>query len=389
MLENLIDHIQRMGLTSPNIEAQHVQQALKEFGSHSLEESESVFSVIDAFSVPKFVFDFDKKKFVPDKTPSRLLSDASAKPTALINRYNLLFHRTQRHEMFTKPSAEQKENAPYFELKKCEELMSSTKIREVVVLGLLTQLKDGKIHLEDPSGFVELDLRDAKMHTGVFCEGCYVLAQGKYKEGVLHVSSLGFPPPESADASRTYFGTVNSWGGRPKTLLKYSEKLAKVEMQETDATLIFLSDCWLDDPKVMAKLKVLFEGYDNNPPVAIVLMGPFLKESSKNYPALKTHFQELGDMVSKCTFIKDHTELVIVPDLDDFGMTNILPRPPIPEAIAGGLKKKLHRVTLATNPCRLQYCTQQIVVMRLNLVTKMCRNTLKFPEVGKIEDHVS
>lgn len=99
--------------------------------------------------------------------------------------------------------------------------------------------------------------------------------------------------------------------------------------------------------------------------------------------------QELADMVSKCPFIKEHTELVIVPDIDDFGMTNILPRPPIPEAIAGVLKKKLPRVTLATNPCRLQYCTQQIVVMRLNLVTKMCRNSLKFPESGTIEDHVS
>lgn len=267
----------------------------QEFGSHSLEESESVFSVIDAFAIPKFTFDFDKKKFVPDRSASRLLADANAKPIALQNRYNLLFHRTQRHEMFTKPPAavdQAKENAPYFELKKCEELMSSTRIREVVVLGLLTQLKDGKIHLEDPSGFVELDMRAAKMHTGVFCEGCYVLAQGKYKERVLHVTSLGFPPAESAESSRAYFGTTNSWGGKPKTLLKYSGKLAKLELQEADATLIFLSDCWLDDPKVMAKLRVLFEGYDNNPPVAIVLMGPFLKESSsKNYLVLKHHFQ--------------------------------------------------------------------------------------------------
>lgn len=29
LLDNLIDHIQRMGLVNPNIEAQHVQQALK------------------------------------------------------------------------------------------------------------------------------------------------------------------------------------------------------------------------------------------------------------------------------------------------------------------------------------------------------------------------
>lgn len=347
-----------------------------------------MFSVIDAFTVPKFLFDFDKKKFVPDRSPSRILADANAKPVALQNRYNFLWHRTQRHEMFAKSDGK---NAaiPQFDLRKCEELLSSTKIRDVVVLGLLTQIKDGKIHMEDPTGLVELDLREAKMHTGLFCEGCYVLAQGKYKDNILHVTSLGFPPPESAESSRAYFGTANSWGGPAKTLLKYSDKLSKLEEKESDATMIFLSDVWLDDPKVMAKLRVLFEGYDNNPPVAIILMGPFLKETSKSYTTLKTHFQDLAEMISSCAFIKEHTELVIVPDMDDLGITNILPRPPIPEAIAGCLKKKLPRVTLATNPCRLQFCTQQIVVMRMNLVTKMCRNSLKFPESGSIEDHVS
>lgn len=348
-----------------------------------------MFSVIDAFTIPKYVYDFDKKKFILETVSPRLLGEADAKPLALQHRYNVLWQRTQRHEMFTKDSTANSNTVPKFSLKKCEELMSSNKIREAVVLGLLTQVKSGKIHLEDPTGLVELNLKDAKMHNGVFCEGCYVLAQGKYKDQVLHVTSLGFPPVENAESSRAYYGTVNSWGGRSKNLLKYSQKLAALELTEADATIIFLSDCWLDDARVMGKLKVLFEGYDNNPPVAIVLMGPFLKEPTTNYNLLKAHFQELGEMVAKCTFIREQTEFVIVPDIDDFGITNILPRPPIPESIAAGLKQKVSRVTLATNPCRLQYCTQQIVVMRLNLVTKLCRNSLKFPDTGKIEEHVS
>lgn len=345
--------------------------------------------MINAFDIPKFTYDFDKKKFVLDSTPKRLLADATAKPNALQNRYNMLWQRTQRHEMFTKESLSDRERGvPKFSLKKCEDLMSSSKIREVVVLGLLTQVKDGKIHLEDPTGLVELDLKDAKLHTGLFCEGCYVLAQGKYKENVLQVISLGFPPAENAESSRSYFGTVNTWGGSSKSLLKYSQKLSALELTEVDSTIIFLSDCWLDDPTVMSKLSVLFEGYDDSPPVAIVMMGPFLKENTENYGVLKACFQDLGEIISKCTFIKERTEIVIVPDVDDFGIANILPRPPIPECIVSGLKQRVNRVTLATNPCRIQYCTQQIVVFRMNLTTKLCRNTLKFPETGLIEEHV-
>lgn len=62
---------------------------------------------------------------------------------------------------------------------------------------------------------------------------------------------------------------------------------------------------------------------------------------------------------------------------------------PIPEIIVADLKKKAPRIILATNPCRLQYCTQQIVVCRADLVTKLCRNTLQFPQTGQLEEHVN
>lgn len=61
---------------------------------------------------------------------------------------------------------------------------------------------------------------------------------------------LGFPPPEMAESSRSYFGTANTWGGISKTLLKQSPRLMQIERSNTDATLVFVSDCWLDNGEV-------------------------------------------------------------------------------------------------------------------------------------------
>lgn len=62
---------------------------------------------------------------------------------------------------------------------------------------------------------------------------------------------LGFPPPEMAESSRSYFGTANTWGGNSKSLLKQSQRLLQIERSNTDATIVFVSDCWLDNGEVI------------------------------------------------------------------------------------------------------------------------------------------
>lgn len=61
---------------------------------------------------------------------------------------------------------------------------------------------------------------------------------------------------------------------------------------------------------------------------------------------------------------------------------------PIPKSLAQDLLKKVPRTKLVTNPCRLQYCTQQILVCRTDLLTKLCRNAIKFPTEGDLGEHV-
>lgn len=301
----------------------------------------------------------------------------------------MLWQRTCRHELFSATIPGTSIQGKKFHLRKIETLLASNNVSEVVVLGLLAQLKENKFFIEDPTGSVPIDLSNVQYHSGFFCEGCFVLIEGSYFDGVLKASGMGFPPIESASSSRAYFGSSNTWGGRSKILLKNSNRLLEYERGNVDATIVFLADCWLDDPQVVQKLQTLLIGYNEMPPIAIVLMGPFIRNLS-NPLQLKSKLQLLGEIISNnCPILKKETDLILVPALDDPVAPVIFPRVGLPEKICEGLKRLVPRTILASNPCRLQYCTQQIVVCRADLVTKLCRNTINFPNTGKLEDHVS
>lgn len=339
--------------------------------------------------MPKYKYDIERKKYFLEEKKRNLLPPASVRSEFLVDRYTMLWQRTCRHELFSASIPGTSAQAKKFQLRKIEVLLASTRINEVVVLGFLAQLKENKFFIEDPTGAVPIDLTSVQFHSGFFCEGCFVLVEGSFSDGVLKASGMGFPPIEAASSSRAYFGSLNTWGGKSKILLKNSNRLLEMERTNIDATIVFLADCWLDDPIVMHKLQILFDGYNDIPPVAIVLMGPFIRNLT-NPIDLKQKLKTLGEMISNnCPTLKKQTDLILVPSLDDPIAPLILPRIGLAESLCGDLKQLVPRTILATNPCRLQYCTQQIVVCRADLVTKLCRNTINFPNVGKLEDHVS
>lgn len=323
-----------------------------------------------------------------DAEKRNLLPPANIRADFLLDRYTMLWQRTNRHDLFSAPIPGTANAAKKFQLRKIETLLSSSSLKEIVVLGLLSQLTENKFHIEDPTGSVPIDLSHVQYHSGFFCEGCFVLVEGSYADGILKATGMGFPPVEPASSSRAYFSSLNTWGGRSKSLLKNSPRLMEIEAAETEATIVFLADCWLDDPIVLEKLQALFIGYNECPPIAIILMGPFLKNVSNPFQ-LKGKLTSLGEMIANnCSTIKKETDIILVPALEDPASPVILPRPPLPEKICADFKRLLPRTILASNPCRLQYCTQQIVICRADLITKLCRNTINFPQTGKLEDHV-
>lgn len=369
------------------------------------EPNENVLNVINTFHVPRFHYSKDRKKYLPDPSESSsVYPDADKKADVFRLRYETIHQRTSRHKLFSpeidagggtlEGSVDKK-----YQLKSVDFLLgTTTKINDVIVLGMLTQIKHGRYSLEDPTGAMDLELSEAKFHRGLYTENCFVLVEGWYEDLVFHVTAMGHPPAESAQTSRSYTGSINFFGGPLDAAAKSNGDLLRIEqtMDDNEGMLVILSDVWLDKPVVMAKLAKLLAGYSAFPPTAFVFMGNFTSEvhsggAAAHARALQEHFRALGELMAEYPDLTEKSRFVFVPgNADPSGFPNIYPRPPLPSFIVQEMVKKLPNpdmVHLATNPARIQYCTQEIVLFREDIVSKMCRNCIYFPESGDIPSH--
>lgn len=201
---------------------------------------------------------------------------------------------------------------------------------------------------------------------------------------------MGFPPAEPSTTSRAYFGNLNFFGGPHEQCVKNSKKLIQLENENAEAMFVLLSDVWLDRANVMERLNRLFAGYAAMPPTCFVLMGNFLSSpyGSRQAKVLSERLKALGEMIAEYPELVESSRFIFVPGPSDPGFANIFPRPPIPDCVVGDdFRRRVPSATFSTNPCRVQYCTQEIVLFREDIVTKMCRNCIYFPESGDIPTH--
>ncbi|XP_054386611.2 DNA polymerase epsilon subunit 2 isoform X1 [Pongo abelii] len=431
-LEKIIDAVEKQPLSSNMIERSVVEAAVQECSQSVDETIEHVFNIIGAFDIPRFVYNSERKKFLPllmtNHPAPNLFGTARDKAEMFRERYTILHQRTHRHELFTPPviGSHPDESGSKFQLKTIETLLgSTTKIGDVIVLGMITQLKEGKFFLEDPTGTVQLDLSKAQFHSGLYTEACFVLAEGWFEDQVFHVNAFGFPPtePSSTTSASTlpvkvtegkvliflrrtqalikpssplsecfwcslwlfsiwaYYGNINFFGGPSNTSVKTSAKLKQLEEENKDAMFVFLSDVWLDQVEVLEKLRIMFAGYSPAPPTCFILCGNFSSApyGKNQVQALKDSLKTLADIICEYPDIHQSSRFVFVPGPEDPGFGSILPRPPLAESITNEFRQRVPFSVFTTNPCRIQYCTQEIIVFREDLVNKMCRNCVRFP----------
>ncbi|XP_008205450.1 DNA polymerase epsilon subunit 2 [Nasonia vitripennis] len=382
-LTKVVEQILTQNLPTAQVELENIKQALKECvkPESTLKESESVLNVIDVFTVPKVVYDLNKKKYVLQKINEELFPDAKYKSLVFKERLDLLWYRTLKHATFA-PSKFGKTEENKLQLVPIEYLLSESKTKDVCVMGLLAQLKEGQYYLEDYGGSVKINLKDAFYSSSLIMEGSIVVAKGRYIDGVLRVENIDFPPPEVSESSRANFGDANTFGGSHPILLKLSEKLKAYEDANKANFLIFVSEFWVDNEAILNKFKVCMSGYSDTPPVAFVICGHFLSSpaSMDSVKKLKEGFKKLAGMITEFPLIHQHTEFIFVPGPFDLSAPKILPRPPLPKYIMEDFMKVVPKTRLATNPCRIQYCTKEIVVFRENMLSKLSRNTLYYPK---------
>merc|ERR1712013_816697 len=127
---------------------------------------------------------------------------------------------------------------------------------------------------------------------------------------------------------------------------------------------------------VTDRLRRLFAGYNAFPPTAFVLAGNFLSSvGDSNYAIkLREHLKQLGEMIAEFPALVAESQFYLVPGPADPGSPPIFPRPPLPTHLTQDFARLVPNAKFLSNPARVQYCTQEIVIFREDIVT-LCTGT--------------
>lgn len=161
-LIKITDQLTTLNLQDPHVTLELIKKVIQEClrPEDALKNTESIFNVINMFDIPKVMYDIEKKKFILRQEPSDLYAEAIDKPNAFINRVDLIKRIILRQEKFSARKFGD-EDVEKYELTEIEFLNSNSKIGEVYVLGIVSQITEGQYYLEDHSGTVKIDLKKA------------------------------------------------------------------------------------------------------------------------------------------------------------------------------------------------------------------------------------
>lgn len=348
------------------------------------------FAVVDAFAQPRVVFDHVRRVFERGARP-RVLAPAGASSALLRERYELLRSIVLRNEHFAPQLAPGAHAA--LRLATTKDLLGRQG-ESCLLFGRLSTTADGRYALEDAEGSVALELEEAVPGEGIFTEGAFVLVEGTYTDAeTLHVLAVGHPPSESRAAAQRLYGHVDFCGTgalTPKSL----GALRAYEAQNSDQCIAVFSDVHLDHERSLAQLHAILQGYDRAGfiPFALVLCGNFFStgETDGEYFERYRHaFGRLGEVLAQFPRILAASHFVFVPGPSDPVATPLCPRARIAAPLVERFERRLprafveHRLHWASNPCRLVYFSQEIVVFRDDIMSRMLRSAV---HLGPVRD---
>ncbi|KRY38535.1 DNA polymerase epsilon subunit 2, partial [Trichinella spiralis] len=393
-INNVISVIQKIPMESCFLDEESVLKCIKHLEKTIPKKSE-LFIIIPANVAPKFSYDMDKKKFhlLPcTASKSAMLSTGAEKEALYRNRFLLIYQRLLNHELFTidEPSVF---NAKKYQLRTVESLCGfQGSLKSTVIVGMMSQLKHHTFHLEDLTGDIEMNLTETNFQPGLYVENMIVMVEGFVSDSILHATTIGFPPIESAEQSLNHLDNMDLFGGQKEIKELNLNELSQLE-ETFDAMFIFLSDIFLDSPKVRKALNCLFDGFSENDPSQLlffVFSGEFLSEyyGIQQASVLQDGFKALADIVVNYPNLVKRAQFIFIPSSADAVFTDTIPRQPLLPSVVAPFKSKVQNCTLATNPCRIRYLSHRIVVFREDIVSRICRNSFYMPnEMENIPEH--
>ncbi|EAZ63626.2 DNA-directed DNA polymerase epsilon, subunit B [Scheffersomyces stipitis CBS 6054] len=306
-----------------------------------------------------------------------------------------------------------------------------------ILCGLLSKDANDSCILEDSTDYIELNLTQTYKTQGSFyCPGMFVIVEGIYSAsggssnqstnyigGCFHVSNIGHPPAERRDASSENYGNLDFLGIHKQIgnstandkVLKinkyFRRKLATLEKSLVGHKLVLLgSECHLDNFKILDGLKKLLhklensiieimESEDGHVPLALVMTGSFssspltttnsLVSNISNSETYKSNFDNFANILSNFPNVIKTCKLVLIPGKNDPWQStyslggsslNCFPQKSIPRLFVSRLERLLPKgnLILSWNPARISYLSQEIVILKDELMNKMKRNDIIF-----------
>ncbi|KAG9317411.1 DNA polymerase epsilon, subunit B [Chiua virens] len=369
---------------------QRVYEALQDQGPGDQAETELLdpenhFYIIDAFEMPTWNWSHERGIFERSPVQPTMSGTAESRITSARNRLHIIKQSILRNEHFSPSTLPSRDREHLVTLKSTKQLLGRAGER-FLLLGMLAHNMEGKLCLEDADGHVVLDV--SKLDDpgeGLYTEGCIALIEGEYtEEGTLEVIAMGQPPCEDRETARSLYGHMDFLGKGSTTLLEDSNYARRVREELSDVYFFFLSDVWLDNPKTFVGLQKMFDNCIENSfiPRVIVMCGNFtsrsiVQGSGQDIQRYQENFDSLGQLIAAYPQITRTTHFVFVPGPLDLTSNVTLPRKPILSTFTSRLRAKVPKAHFASNPCRLKFFAQEIVIFREDTMARMLRNTVE------------
>lgn len=261
------------------------------------------------------------------------------------------------------------------------------------VLGTVSEMIEGSYFLEDPEDFIALDFSRLQTKPQDFVvEGSVVLVKCACLGLRLQVESLIVPPAESRLETMSMLSHPDIMDAT--NFAQPIHELQILEKQAHKARFVIISDVWLDQPQIFTRFRTLFDGFNasGHLPELFILLGPFSSVTMTDGPRAWSHYQDLFDRFAEfIERIKNvrNTRFIFVPSTSDPGFVDSMtPRPAMPEIIFDAWKRANLDFVAASNPCRIVYFTQEIVIYRHELTSQFRKHDLKL-EAAPLPKHSS
>lgn len=235
--------------------------------------------------------------------------------------------------------------------------------------------------------------------------GCMVLVEGIYYSvgNKFHVTSITLPPGERREITLETMGNLDLLGIHGLSNNNFIARLDKdlkirlhlLEKELTDHRFIILgADLFLDDLRIMTALSKILQKLNDDPPTLLIWQGSFTSVpvfasmSSRNVSSstqYKNNFDALATLLSRYDNLTESTTMIFIPGPNDLwgsmislGANGILPQDPIPSVFTKKMNKVCKNIIWSSNPTRIAYLSQEIVLFRDDLTERFKRHHLEF-----------